>query len=171
MSGCIVASYIWLYTHLSGLKGNKKRTLRVTLPRLYQFSMSSQFGPPFTSQEIEVFNHLFTLWGDGNVFPASQASQLKSSGIPQQYLKYIWGFCSKPPSTYLTKDQFYLALRMIAMCQQRMDITQPMSFQMYTSLRFFWFMFNTPNLCVDPIPPTFQGIVCFFFLTICYPLL
>ena len=124
--------------------------------------MSASFGPPYTPQEIEVFNHLFSLWGDGNVFPAVQASQLKTSGIPQQSLKYIWSYCSKPPYTYLTKEQFYLALRMIAMCQQRIDITQPMSFQQYTSLSFFKFLFNTPTLCIDPVPPTFQGIVCFF---------
>ena len=99
--------------------------------------MATQLGPPtYTPQELEAFNYYFNLWGNGQVFPAQQAAQLKASNLPQPALKYIWGACAKTNPIFLTKDEFFLALRMIAMYQNGLDLNNPMSYQMYTRMHF-----------------------------------
>lgn len=96
--------------------------------------MMQPFGVPYTQQELVAFEHYFNLWREGEFFPASQAGQLKTSGIPQESLKFIWGSCALSNPIHLTHSEFQRALRMIAMVQQKMDITNPLSYAMYQSL-------------------------------------
>lgn len=92
----------------------------------------------YSPQELSAFDYYFSLWGNGTSFPASQAGQWKSSGIPQQALKYIWGECAKTNGMSMTRDEFNKALRMIAMVQQGFDIYNPMNIQFYQSLKFLF---------------------------------
>ena len=139
--------------------------------------LQPSFGVPYTFQELEAFNYFFQIWGDGNVFPASQAAQFKNSGIPQLALKSIWSQCARTNPMMLTKAEFCQALRMISMVQNNFDINSPISYQMYMSLSILYILFIAIHYCalydflsltLDPVPPRFQGFVCFLIIVIFY---
>jgi epidermal growth factor receptor substrate 15 len=44
----------------------------------------------------------------------------KKSGLPIDKLKHIWSIAARTTNDYLTKDEFYIALRLIAYSQNNM---------------------------------------------------
>jgi epidermal growth factor receptor substrate 15 len=45
----------------------------------------------------------------------------KKSGLPVEKLKEIWLIAAKTSNEYLTRDEFYLALRLIAYAQNNIN--------------------------------------------------
>jgi epidermal growth factor receptor substrate 15 len=45
----------------------------------------------------------------------------KKSGLPVEKLKEIWIIAAKTSNEYLTRDEFYLALRLIAYAQNNIN--------------------------------------------------
>ncbi len=52
--------------------------------------------------------------GDGKVGGKDAVVFFKKSGLPVEKLKEFWKVCAMTSNEYLTKDEFYLALRLIA---------------------------------------------------------
>ncbi|KAA6388376.1 MAG: hypothetical protein EZS28_016099 [Streblomastix strix] len=80
------------------------------------------------SEESQLFESLFASWSKDGVFPAANAGYLQSSGLQKQILRQIWEKCAhgKP---FLTKDEFFVALRLVALGQQGKEIDEKQQHQ------------------------------------------
>jgi len=89
----------------------------------YLPSGSSTFSKPpaklkLTNQERGYYSNMFALANpskDSNNLNASDSVVFfKKSGLPVEKLGAIWRSAAKTSNEYLTKDEFYVALRLIA---------------------------------------------------------
>ena len=80
-----------------------------------------------TSEEKGLFSNLFQYVSKGNneKLEAKDAGNfMRKSGLPKQKLKEIWIISCQTNPSYLYKDEFYLALRLIALAQNGYDINR-----------------------------------------------
>lgn len=56
--------------------------------------------------------------GEGKIFGLAAVAFLKKSGQPKDTLKNIWTICDVQRNGYLERNEFNLALRLIAMAQR-----------------------------------------------------
>ena len=56
--------------------------------------------------------------GEGKIFGGAAVAFLKKSGQPKDTLKNIWAICDVQRNGYLERNEFNLALRLIAMAQR-----------------------------------------------------
>ena len=56
--------------------------------------------------------------GEGKIFGVAAVAFLKKSGQPKETLKNIWNICDVQRNGYLVRNEFNLALRLIAMAQR-----------------------------------------------------
>ena len=69
---------------------------------------------------------------------------LKKSGLEPQMLKQIWGVAAKTNLSFLERDEFYIALRLIAYCQNGIPPTEEsIHMNTPTKLPFFQTSFGT----------------------------
>jgi epidermal growth factor receptor substrate 15 len=52
------------------------------------------------------------------------AGFLRKSGLPKDVLRTIWIMAAKTDPSYLEKDEFYVALRLIALAQNNMEVSE-----------------------------------------------
>ena len=62
--------------------------------------------------------------GSNRVGGASGVAFFKRSGLPKETLKNIWLMAAKTSNEYLTRDEFYVALRLIAYAQNGMQVSE-----------------------------------------------
>jgi epidermal growth factor receptor substrate 15 len=75
---------------------------------------------PFTAQELPYYQQLWSMAdveGKGFIDGASGAQFLECSGIPRQLLSVIWSIADSSNQGSLTRDQFFVALRLVAHVQ------------------------------------------------------
>ncbi|KAA6374328.1 MAG: hypothetical protein EZS28_030146 [Streblomastix strix] len=117
--------------------------------------------PPYKQEEIHLYEQLLSSWGQNGTFPAQSAQYLQSTGLPKEILKEIWSR-SAHGKTYLTKDEFFLAMRLIVIVQQGKllneqslinFVPQPPVFNQPTQAQH-----NTPTKTQDPTKITQQEL-------------
>lgn len=68
-------------------------------------------------QEKGFYSNMFELANKqkgSNLTGADAVNFLKTSGLPKEKLSEIWRFSARTSKEFLTRDEFYCALRMIA---------------------------------------------------------
>jgi epidermal growth factor receptor substrate 15 len=97
-------------------------------PQYLPSGPSSFSRPPaklkLTNQERGYYSNMFALANpskDSNNLNSPDAVVFfKKSGLPVEKLSQIWRSAAKTSNDYLTKDEFYVALRLIAYAQNNM---------------------------------------------------
>ena len=49
---------------------------------------------------------------------------LKKSGLPKEKLQFTWRFSARTSKEFLTRDEFYCAIRMIAYMQNGIEVSE-----------------------------------------------
>jgi len=62
--------------------------------------------------------------GTNRVEGKEAAEFLRKSGLPKDLLKTIWLMAAKTSPSYLEKEEFYVALRLIALAQNNMEVSE-----------------------------------------------
>lgn len=62
--------------------------------------------------------------GTNRVEGKEAAEFLRKSGLPKDVLRAIWLISAKSDPGYLEKDEFYVALRLIALAQNNMEVSE-----------------------------------------------
>ena len=62
--------------------------------------------------------------GTNRVEGKEAAEFLRKSGLPKETLRTIWIMAAKTNPSYLEKDEFYIALRLIALAQNNMEYSE-----------------------------------------------
>ena len=78
-----------------------------------------------TNEEEIYYTNLFNLLdkqNKGKIDIRTAATFLKKSNLSQEKLKRIWSASSKSKNNYMTKDEFFMALRLIALAQNNLKI-------------------------------------------------
>lgn len=79
-----------------------------------------------TNEERGFFSNLFQLAdkeNKGKLIGKEAADFLKKSGLPKDILKRIWLISAQTNPQFLERDEFYIALRLVALAQNNLPIT------------------------------------------------
>ena len=77
-----------------------------------------------TNEEEIYYTNLFDLLDNqnkGNIDIRTAATFLKRSNLSQEKLKQIWSLSSKSKKNYMTKNEFFTALRLVALAQNNLN--------------------------------------------------
>ena len=80
-----------------------------------------------TNEEKGFFSNLFDMVDEnslGRLEGKAAANFLKKSGLPKDILKKIWIISAKTDPSKIERDEFYIALRLIALAQNNMDCSE-----------------------------------------------
>jgi hypothetical protein len=80
-----------------------------------------------TNEEKGFFSNLFDMVDEnslGRLEGKAAANFLKKSGLPKDILKKIWIISAKTDPKNIERDEFYIALRLIALAQNNMDCSE-----------------------------------------------
>lgn len=73
------------------------------------------------------FQNLFSIAdkkNEGRLYGKDAADFLKKSGLPKDVLKNIWIMSAQTDPQFLERDEFYLSLRLIALAQNSMEVSE-----------------------------------------------
>jgi len=73
------------------------------------------------------FQNLFSIAdkkNEGRLYGKDAADFLKRSGLPKDVLKNIWIMSAQTDPQFLERDEFYLALRLIALAQNYLEVSE-----------------------------------------------
>lgn len=79
-----------------------------------------------TNEERGFFSNLFQLAdkeNKGKLIGKEAADFLKKSGLPKDILKRIWIISAQTNPQFLERDEFYIALRLVALAQNNLPVT------------------------------------------------
>ena len=80
-----------------------------------------------TNQERGYYSNMLTLCKPADPSKVSGAEAVaffKKSGVAIDKLKQIWVISARTSNDYLTKDEFYVALRLIAYAQNNIEVSE-----------------------------------------------
>lgn len=86
-------------------------------------SQSGRINVKLTREEKGYYANLFDMAskeGTNKVEGKEGAAFLKKSGLPREVLKNIWMIAAQTNLSWLERDEFYIALRLIALTQNNM---------------------------------------------------
>lgn len=92
--------------------------------------MGSSVGPlrvKLKGREYSYYSHMHSKANpsnDGKVQAGDLVSFLKTSGLDKSKLKNIWEISAKSSGDYLTKEEFYVALKLVALEQKGIPGTE-----------------------------------------------
>lgn len=61
---------------------------------------------------------------EGRLYGKEAADFLKKSGLPKEVLKNIWIMSAQTDPQFLERDEFYLALRLVALAQNNLEVSE-----------------------------------------------
>lgn len=114
---------------------NSQMNIQPQMNNNNQMSQSQQIYPTkkqrlylkMTNEERGFFSNLFQIAdkdNKGKLVGKEAADFLKKSGLPKELLKRIWIISAQTSAQFLERDEFYIALRLVALAQNNLPISE-----------------------------------------------